>query len=130
MKTTWEIHDSQIENAIEDGDQLRMLISAIVYHDSADPSGLPVYTQNIQLSISEWSRNGECHEYPATISTGSITASSNKYENEVPIPLAEGGGILVKFLIAGSGDTLIITGTSISITPIGPKVFLDYLPND
>ncbi|MCB0367631.1 MAG: hypothetical protein H6624_00480 [Bdellovibrionaceae bacterium] len=130
MKTTWEFHDSEINKVIEDKNQLRMLISAIVYHDREDPKGLPVCTQNVQLSVSGWNRKGKTQNYPASISAGSILVSSNKYEGEVPIPLKESGDILINLLMADSGDTLIISGTAISIIPIGPEEFLDYYPRD
>ncbi|MGH9776341.1 MAG: hypothetical protein ACRD50_15525 [Candidatus Acidiferrales bacterium] len=127
LNSAIEIHDSVLASLEVEGRQVKIALRPAYIHKSSGVPGVDPGTgwvQDVILSIEAGSIDGVISEFPRDLSDGTLEINGRIERNVVPLPLNQGGNIVLKLETSGA-EKIMISGAQISAQLIGKAEYIE-----
>ena len=134
MNQEIELHDSVIEDVVRKGNDLVVLFSHVVVHESPGTPGVDAgvcLSQEATLRISNGRSSPETLQWPVRITDGELRLGDQLLDNMLPTSINHQGPTLLSLLVYDDDSVftqLSISGTGLCVVTHGLAEYLDDFP--
>jgi len=125
---TLQLPEARLESVDRDADTITLHFSQVqLVQEMENAFEDSLWTQAVNLSLRDYSLNGELPDCPCEISSGDITNNIYTYRNHAPLPINWRGDVRCALTVAGSGATFAISGDSMQLEQIATPRYIRHI---
>jgi hypothetical protein len=125
---TLQLPEARLESIDRDADTITLRFAqAYLVQEMENAFEDSLWTQAVNISIRDYSLDGELPACPCEISGGDITNNIYTYRDHAPLPINWRGDVRCALKLAGSDATFAITGNSMQLEQIATPRYIRHI---
>ena len=125
---TLQLPEARLESIDRDADTITLRFSQVyLVQEMENAFEDSLWTQAVNLSIRDYSLDGELPACPCEISGGDITNNIYTYRDHAPLPINWRGDVRCTLKVAGSDAAFTISGDSMQLEQIATPRYIRHI---
>jgi hypothetical protein len=125
---TLQLPEARLESIDRDADTITLRFAQVqLVQQMENAFEDSLWTQAVNLTLRDYSLDGDLPDCPCEISGGDITNNIYTYRNHAPLPINWRGDVRCTLTVAGSGATFAISGDSMQLEQIATPRYIRHI---